>query len=185
LCDVLCQDGYTYSFYFCNQPPPAHYVSQGFSPLHSWVLFMFNQLKHKYHIVQLDNLFMSANLCHGAFHGKNKVKIHGVTRNVSHEIPNSVRQEEETTPKAADLKQGAVKAVVLEGDADCPSLLAFSIYDTKPVHFLLMACTSIKWRKMEKLVYNKMSNQKVRMKFLRSGLIDDYNNGMNKVVLLV
>jgi len=69
-----------------------------------------------------------------------------------------------------------VKAAVLEGDADCPSLVAFSIYDMKPVHFLSMACTSIKWH-----VYNKTSNQKVRMKFLRSGLIDDYNNGMNKV----
>ena len=92
-----------------------------------------------------------------------------------------MRQDEETNPKAADLKRGTVKAAVLEGDADCPSLVAFSIYDTKPVHFLMMACTSIKWHEMEKLVYDKMSNQKVRMKFLRSGLIDNYNNGMNKV----
>jgi len=44
LCTAFCQDGYTYSFYFCNQPPPVHYISQGFSPLHSWVLFMFDQL---------------------------------------------------------------------------------------------------------------------------------------------
>ena len=125
LCNALCQDGYTYSFYFHNQPPPAHYISHGFSPLHSWVLFVFDQLKHKYHIVGLDNLFMSTNLFCGAFCGKNKVKIHGVTRKVSWGIPNSVRQDEETNPYTADLKQGTVKATVLERDADCPSLVAF------------------------------------------------------------
>ena len=31
--------------------------------------------------------------------------------------------------------RGKTKAAVLEGVFECPDLVAFSVYDTKPVHF--------------------------------------------------
>jgi hypothetical protein len=37
LADSICEEGYTYSFFFRNQPAPAHYLNQGFSPTHSRV----------------------------------------------------------------------------------------------------------------------------------------------------
>jgi len=35
-------------------------------------------------------------------------------------------------------------------DPECPYLVAFSVYNTKPMHFLSMACTSLKWTENEK-----------------------------------
>ena len=34
-CDCLTDDGYTFTFYFRNQPAPKNYLDLGFSPLHS------------------------------------------------------------------------------------------------------------------------------------------------------
>ncbi len=44
---------------------------------------------------------------------------------------------------------------MLEGDPDCADLVAFSVYDTKPVHFLSTACTSMCWNEKTKWVYDK------------------------------
>jgi hypothetical protein len=48
--------------------------------------------------------------------------------------------------------RGTVKAAVLIGDVDCPNVVATSVYDTKPVHFLPYVCKSIKWIIKERLV---------------------------------
>ena len=73
-----------------------------------------------------------------------------------------------------------MKAAVLEGDADCSSLVAFSIYDTKLVHFLLMAYLN-QVAKNGKIGLQQDEQPKSENEILRSDLIDDYNNGMNKV----
>ena len=41
--------------------------------------------------------------------------------------------------------RGTTKAIVLKGDLLCENLVAASVYDTKPVHFLSMVCDNIKW----------------------------------------
>jgi hypothetical protein len=47
-------------------------------------------------------------------------------------------------------KQGAVRGptgtAVLEGDPECPSLGAFSVFDIKPVHFMYTSCMSLIWK---------------------------------------
>ena len=48
-CDALCNDGYTYSFFFWNKPPPDEYVKKGFSPLHAQVMYLFDTLKDNYY----------------------------------------------------------------------------------------------------------------------------------------
>ena len=77
--------------------------------------------------------------------------------------------------------RGTVKAAVLKGDKECPDLVASSVYDTKPVHFLLMVCESLKWVVKEKDVYNVDTGIKEKMKFLRMAYINDYNNEMGDV----
>jgi hypothetical protein len=44
-CDALCDEGYTFSFYFCNQPAPKKYLLQGMLPLHSRVMSLFDSLR--------------------------------------------------------------------------------------------------------------------------------------------
>jgi len=43
------------------------------------------------------------------------------------------------------------------------------------------SATEIKWVEKERRVYNKEAQKVVSMKFLRPKMVDDYNNGMNKV----
>jgi hypothetical protein len=45
--DCICESGYTYTFYFRNVPAPRKYLMKKCSPLHSRVLFLFDQLHAK------------------------------------------------------------------------------------------------------------------------------------------
>eukprot|EP00957_Ditylum_brightwellii_P054179 4103445-Ditylum_brightwellii.AAC.1 len=56
-CDLLYQSGYTYTFYFRNQPTPK-YLEMGLSPLHAHCMSSFDCLEHKYHWWGMDNLYM-------------------------------------------------------------------------------------------------------------------------------
>lgn len=181
LTDSLCQDGYTYSFYFRNMPAPKKYLDKGFSPTHSRVLFLFDTLKDKNHVVGLDNLFMSAKLAYGAYTGKNQVKIHGVVRKTHRGVPTCVFQETKKNPNEAALVRGTIKAAVLEGDPKCPDVCVLSFYDSKDVYLMSTACSTLKWVEKERRVFDKTQQKMVKMKFLRHQMIDDYNNFMNKV----
>ena len=77
--------------------------------------------------------------------------------------------------------RGTVKAAVLEGDPSCPQLVATSVYDAKPVHFLSMVSTSIEWIVKTRSVFNVETGRTELMCFLRLNHIDDYNNGMGHV----
>jgi len=181
LADAVSEDGYTYTFYFRNMPAPKKYIIQKFSPLHARVLFMFDQFKESHHICGLDNLYNSTKFAREAYVGKNSTMVHGVTRKSGRGLPSCVLQEEIKNVKDAEKVRGQTKAAVLEGDPDCPNLVAFSVYDTKPVHFLSMSCTELKWVEKVKLVFDKTEEKRVQLRFLRCKINDDYNNGMNGV----
>ena len=76
-----------------------------------------------------------------------------------------------------------MKAAKLVGDPVCPDLIASSVYDTKPVHYLSMVSKSIKWKKLEQKVYNVDTNRVETLEFLRLNKINTYNNGMGDVDL--
>ncbi len=135
-CDALCDEGYTFSFYFRNQPAPKKYLLQGLSPLHSRVMSLFDSLRSRFHRVTFEKLYLSAKFCKASWNHPNKVLIAGVTRKGGRGLPPSVLQEEEQNKAKQVLVRGTVKAAVLKGDTSCPNLVATSVYDTKPVHFL-------------------------------------------------
>jgi len=74
-----------------------------------------------------------------------------------------------------------LKMTILIGDPDCPSLLAVSVYDTKPVHFLSSCAESIKWIEKKRKVFDKSTKRMKQMTFLRLNINDDYNYGMGGV----
>lgn len=180
-CDALCQDGYTYCFYFRNEPPPRQYKKEGFSPLHSRVLALFDNLHDEYHRCGMDNLYMSARFARAAFNHPKKVMVSGVTRKGMRGLPKCVIQEEQKSQKDQRKTRGTVKAAVLVGDDKCPNLIAASVYDTKPVHFLSMSCEEIKWIEKVRQVFNVDSGVVEFMKFLRLNVNDDYNFLMGHV----
>jgi hypothetical protein len=178
--DCICENGYTYSFYFRNVAAPKKYLKKKCSPLHSRVLFLFDQLQSKNHVVGLDNLYISARFAREAITGKNHVMVHGVCRKEGRGIPACVLQKEVKRNEQAAVR-GRTKAAVLENDPECKDLVAFSVYDTKPVHFLSTACTNLCWKEKEKRVYDKDAGVNVVMKFLRTEMQDSYNHIMNHV----
>jgi hypothetical protein len=59
-----------------------------------------------------------------------------------------------------------------------PQIYAFSVCDTKPIHFLSMACTGLKWIEKRREVFNRESNKNVSMAFLWCKVTNIYNSGI-------
>ena len=152
-CDAICDDGYTFEFYFRNEPPPEKY--KYLSPLHARVMSSIDSLKDKYHRIHVDNLYTSAKFFREAYRHPMKPLFAGVCRTSGRGLPNLVIQQEQKTREAQAVVRDTVKAAELVGDSECPALVAVSVYDTKPVHFLTMSCESIIWIKKERKVFDK------------------------------
>jgi hypothetical protein len=180
LADAIAEDGYTYTFFSCNMPAPKKYIDMKLSPLHARVLFMLNQLKKKHCTIGLDNLYISARFVWEAFISKSAEMVHGIACKSGHGLPKYDIQEEIKNAKEAEKVRGTTKAAVLEADPECPNM-AFLVYDTKPVHFLTMAATNLKWVEKCKRVFDKAEQRNVSHKFLHCQVINEYNNGMNGV----
>ena len=93
-CDALADTGFTWTFYFRNQPVPEKWTKLGYSPLHSRILGMFDQLEEKYHNCWFDNLYLSAKFARAVYKHTNKVRISGPTRKSGRGLPKCVVQEE-------------------------------------------------------------------------------------------
>ena len=106
---------------------------------------------------------------------------HGVCRVHDRGLPKCMIMKEQTTEAAKALARGSVKAAVLKGDSVVKDMVAFAVYDTKPVHFISTAATSLKWKEKKRRVYNTRSNKITEISYLRTQMQDDYNNGMNDV----
>eukprot|EP00957_Ditylum_brightwellii_P041759 3162387-Ditylum_brightwellii.AAC.1 len=138
-----------------NDPAPKKYLKQGFSPLHSHALCLFDSLEHEYHQCAVDNLYRSASFCGAAYNHEKKALCHGVTGKGCRSMPGCVQQEEQKSKADQRSACVTVKAAVLEGDTECPCLVASSVYDSKPVYYLSMVTHELKWvvkQKMDKLI---------------------------------
>ena len=142
---------------------------------------LFDSLVHEFHKIGLDNLYMSAKFTKSAFNHTKKVLIAGVARKGMRGIPACVLQDEVKSPKDLLVARGTVKAAVLMGDLDCLNLVATSVYDTKPVQFLLMSCGSINWIVNTRDVCCVDTQKFETTQLLRLNINDDYNAGMGHV----
>ena len=59
-CDALGSDGYTYTFFFRNQPAPQSYLDQYLCPLHARIVELLDQVVSKNHTIGMNNLYISA-----------------------------------------------------------------------------------------------------------------------------
>ena len=131
----------------------------------------------------MDYLYTSATLCRKAYTHEKRVMVHGVPGKGMQGIPDVMKQEKVKNRKKQVQLRGTVKAAILQGDKEFPDILASSIYDTKPVHFLSMVCTKINWLDKIRKVYNVDTGLIETMKFLRMNNIDHCNYSMGHVDL--
>ena len=125
------------------------------SLLHAQILGLISQLPGKYYTLGMDNLYNSTKLCRLAYGMPQKAMVHGVTRPSLRGIPSIIKQDIVTRKSDLARVRHTVKVAVLKGDSVCKYMVALSMYDTKPVYMLSMACVKVGWaRKEKKQVYD-------------------------------
>ena len=131
----------------------------------------------------MDNMYNSAAFCKASFNHNKKVLCHRVARLGMRGVPKHVVQKEVKNRKQQIAVHGTVNTAVLEGNPDCPNLVASNVYNAKPVHYLSMVSEEIKWVEIIKDCYNVDSGEVEQLKFLRLGHINKYNKEMDSVEL--
>ena len=76
-----------------------------------------------------------------------------------------------------------MKSTVIDGILELSVIVAVSVYDTKPVHFLLMCCNAIKWVQKIWQVYKPKTEMVRDAHFLRLNVNDSYNHTTDLVDL--
>ena len=183
-CDALCEDGYTFSFYFRHGDAPDvpdELKHLNLSPTARRVVYLLMKLPNMWTNCFMDNLFNSRKLYTAAYIVGQLCQ--GVTRTNGRGICDEVVMTAEVDPKKAEARRGESKCAVYMDDPDCPNLVCVSVYDTKPVHILSTIATHVDWKTMTRDVYAASEGKCVPMKYLRLTLIDEYNNFMNAVDL--
>jgi len=176
--DAIADDGYTWDFYFRNEPSSPELLAQGFCPMHCRLLHMFSNLRESYHTCTMDNLFNSVKLARAAYSLPKPVLVHGVLRKSGRGCPPCVIQEEKLG-KHADAARGTVKAAVLKGDSMSSDLVVASCYDQKPFYVISSKVEKISWEPILKKVWSTELKLNVDFTFLRWSMSHDYNYQMN------
>ena len=96
--DCICDEGYTFTFYFRNPPAPKKYLAMGFLPLYSRCMALYNCFMDKYHMVRFDNLYMSGKFSLGSLVHPRKVQTEGVTRTSQRCLPTQIIQHRGSAP---------------------------------------------------------------------------------------
>jgi hypothetical protein len=144
-------------------------------------MWLFDSLLDDHHQIGMDNLYNSAAFCRAAFLHLRKVLCHGVVRKGGRGAPNCIIQEEVKDRNKQIAVRGTVKAAHLQGDDVVKCLVASSVYDTKPVHYLSMVSVLLEWVVVEKKVYNVDTQKTEMIRFLRLNVIHKYNHTMGHV----
>ncbi|KAK3275529.1 hypothetical protein CYMTET_16345 [Cymbomonas tetramitiformis] len=122
-----------------------------------------------------DNLFTSKNFLDWLY-ARNKFGS-GVCRTSGRGLPGCVVQD--VAKKKAEL-EAAVGTVKVARSADF-KVIAFSVYDAKPVHVMTSYHTAVKPVDKTRQVFDSYTQKKVDFHYTRLNVIDDYNYNMNGV----
>ena len=137
----LCHDGFIYQVFTRNDPDPQKYMDKYFSLFDIW--------KEMHHCCTVENLYRSDYFCCYLYKQGNNVTCQGVTRKCTSGINPSVLLEEVKGDDSISVCSTVDKSV-LEGNNSCTKLVVISIYNTNPVHYLIMVCEELKFHVNER-----------------------------------
>ena len=107
----------------------------------------------------MDNLFNHVKLYHKLYRAE--ALAHGVAGMNGRGILVGIIQKEEKNKDRAEKLCGTTMASRLDNLPGCPSMLAVSTYNTKPVHILSSVTESVKWIAKKREVWDANENKKV------------------------
>ena len=135
---------------------------------------LFDTIYDDYHQYKMVNFFNSDAFCWAAYNHKLKVLCRGVTGKRGRGIPPSVIQEDLKSKKGKLESPRTTKVDVMKGNPKCQNLVASIVYDTKPVRYLSMVLSDLKWVLIEKYVLNVDAGRIETLCFLRINKIHNY-----------
>mmetsp|Transcript_26908 Transcript_26908/g.79527 ORF Transcript_26908/g.79527 Transcript_26908/m.79527 type:complete len:145 (+) Transcript_26908:159-593(+) len=141
----------------------------GLSATRKRVIFLVQKLSNDWTHVFMDNLFNSVSLARVCY--QENGLVHGVMRTNDRGFPPDVIQSDTKTKAKQAADCGTVKVAVLR-DPHCPDLVACSVYDTKPLHLLLMVTEPVKWTVKTRNVWDGSIKKVQPIQFLRINMID-------------
>ena len=109
--------------------------------------------------------------------------LHGVVREKGRGVPVCLYEKKETTKLTVAKEKWTLKVSTHKEDAEIPSIVALSLYNSKLFYFMSNACEEVKWKQTTRQVWHRDLQKILEMPFFRLNLILDYNNGMNDVDL--
>eukprot|EP00854_Cymbomonas_tetramitiformis_P023941 gene23941-29050_t len=175
LADCICEAGYTRTFHFRHDPLPFPLSQKDASELHNRCLMLIKRFKFEWTRVYMDNLFVSRRFFQWAYH--EKVLMAGVARATARGVPDSVVQTEARSKAELERVVGTLKIARTEDF----KLVAVSIYDSKPVHFLSTIHSKVSLIEKYRKVWDNVQKAKKEVQYTRLNVINDYNFNMNGV----
>jgi len=107
--------------------------------------------------------------------------MNGVLRNHLKGVPKIVAQSEIQNEALALAAKNMANIAVLKGEPGIDDLVAISYYDSKLVYFFSTVIKHVSWTVMEKMVFNRSTQVKYSMKFLRPNFADKYNQDKDHI----
>ena len=104
---------------------------------------LFDTVYDEYHQFAMGNLYDYAAFSGAAYNNKFKVLCHDVMRKFGRGLPPSVIHKELKIKKVQLEAQRTTNASVLQGEPKWPNIVASSVYDTKPVHYLSVVSSDL------------------------------------------
>ncbi|KAK3254785.1 hypothetical protein CYMTET_36015 [Cymbomonas tetramitiformis] len=137
---------------------------------------LVKRMKFDWTRIWMDNLFTSRRFIQWGY--EEKVLMGGVARATARGVPDSVVQTEARSKAELERVVGTVKIARTEDF----KIVAVSIYDNKPVHFLSsIHNTEVNMIETFRDVWDSSEQKKKEISFTRLNVIDDYNHNMNGV----
>ena len=129
---------------------------------------MLDQLEENAnHKVYFNNLYTALKLTISAkANTKSKYSTHGVCRSSGQGLPSSIMMDNLFNKEQREALIGITKVAFLHTNHDCPNIIAFYIFDQKPMYFLSTTMKNVTWLSSQKKVYDSNLKKQVKLTFL-------------------
>ena len=122
-CDALGSDGYTYTFFFHNQPAPQTYLDNDLYPLHARVMALLDQVMSKNHTIGMENIYISAKFVSFGWQHLDRFMFHGFAREKGKGVPSCILKKKETSKISHAKARWTLKVANLKGDPSIPCIV--------------------------------------------------------------
>uniref|UniRef100_A0A7S1B3Y6 Uncharacterized protein n=1 Tax=Corethron hystrix TaxID=216773 RepID=A0A7S1B3Y6_9STRA len=128
----------------------------------------------------MDNLYISEKMLLFVFM-LCKHLVHRVCQVEGQEVPSVLLQELKTKIEEVFCNRGTLKCAALDGAQKMISIVSSLLYNMKHFYMMSMVYSEVKWKKLYRIVFDKLSHKKIEVLFCHLNFTDEYNAKMGKV----